>query len=569
MDNKTLKLGSFTAVLILILASCSTPWGPTKASAGKGTLRLSVPAVATWARTLGAKSPSSRALAAADSVVVSVYSETPIQEVPDKGLAATNLVDSWTQEVPSGSSGGAESTPPTGHGILEPGDYYLTVQVFNATVSTTVPVVAGQSTTFTVTANESSDVSVTCTPTNPTTLTEGEALAGQSFGAPWSYDVVDNVPQLVSHGGETWYAFTPSTPTTRLTLTPSETSNLVSAIAVFDSQGSSVGEVTYVLNSSPVVGTYTTVPGDTYYALVMDVGGTNASTEDRTATLDCQPVTGTVTGTLSLPASVVDKPYLVVVDTDRDGNNGWVSEAEGTVTGDNISYSVSAVPVGTYFVYAVVYGVGTPGQSPGAGDYYGVVGGAGTQVPNVTVGDGQTTADVAITLADVASSGEGMDLAALENAVIGGTMQALGPGFDSFSTALGSVVSVDQASGVVSATGPAALTISSSGISGSGTAVWTETPGSEAPFAFTLTETLTSFVIDQASGTSMSGTLNVAGVGVAGVSVTPVVTNSTVTIGGQEVLIKSFTYTGSSGSTGMPAYTAVLNINGTDYTVGS
>jgi hypothetical protein len=65
----------------------------------------------------------------------------------------------------------------------------------------------------------------------------------------------------------------------------------------------------------------------------------------------------------------------------------------------------------------------------------------------------------------------------------------------------------------------------------------------------------------------MSGTLNVTGTGVANVSATPVVTDSTVTVGGQDVLIKSFTYVGVSGSSGMPAYTALLNINGTDYPI--
>jgi hypothetical protein len=573
-----------------------------------------------------------------------------------------------------------------GHGILAPGDYTLGVEVINAAVSTTVPVVTGVSPVFTVVADQSVDVSVTCTPKSVTPLTESTPLEAQSFGTPWSYDVVDSIPTLVTHGGEAWYEFGPSTASTRITVTPAATSNLIAGFAVFDSLGAMVDQPTWVLTSGPVEGVYPTTAGDTYYLVIMDVGGTTASLTDRTATVgfgpagnttvdgtitlpadmtgkaysvyvdsnaslsdgylfhssgtvaapgttihysipsvsagtyyvyavigrsEANPVDGdaialygaeslstvpaspncvvpatgtatfdltafpysadqigtgstTVTGTITLPTSVVDKPYYVIIDTNTNGGDGYVAADAGVVTGDTINYTLQGVPAGTYFVYAVVYNAPPGNNGPQGGDYLGFYGNS-TSSANVTVPATGTVPGIDVTLSTF-SGGSG--LAGLENAVLGGVMRALGVGFDTFQSALGSVLGVyDPNTQTFTATGPAALAISGQGISGTGTATWWDAAGSNQPFSFNFTETLNGFVIDATSGTTMSGTLNVTGTGVANVSATPVVTDSTVTVGGQDVLIKSFTYVGVSGSSGMPAYTALLNINGTDYPI--
>ncbi|MFC1769744.1 hypothetical protein ACFLZI_01650 [Nitrospirota bacterium] len=83
----------------------------------------------------------------------------------------------------------------------------------------------------------------------------------------------------------------------------------------------------------------------------------------------------TVSGTLTLPAAQSGKDYMVFIDTDDDGGNGFPHSVAGTCgASTTVSYSFpSAIPSGNYYVYALVYVVG-PGGAPVAGDYYGVYG---------------------------------------------------------------------------------------------------------------------------------------------------------------------------------------------------
>ncbi len=46
---------------------------------------------------------------------------------------------------------------------------------------------------------------------------------------------------------------------------------------------------------------------------------------DNPAATD-DPTTPTVSGTITLPASVTDKPFLVIVDADEDGSNGYADD---------------------------------------------------------------------------------------------------------------------------------------------------------------------------------------------------------------------------------------------------
>ena len=78
----------------------------------------------------------------------------------------------------------------------------------------------------------------------------------------------------------------------------------------------------------------------------------------------------TVSGTVTLPASVIDREWYVAIDNDHDGDNGAVAIATGFVTGSTFNYSLGNVPPGDYFIYGLVYITGTPGP-PSPGDYVG------------------------------------------------------------------------------------------------------------------------------------------------------------------------------------------------------
>jgi hypothetical protein len=78
----------------------------------------------------------------------------------------------------------------------------------------------------------------------------------------------------------------------------------------------------------------------------------------------------TIQGTLTLPSSVTDRLYVVMVDTDHNGENGGVVAATaGRMTGTTADYTVRNVPAGTYVVYAVVYAPSDTIGAPGPGDF--------------------------------------------------------------------------------------------------------------------------------------------------------------------------------------------------------
>jgi len=104
----------------------------------------------------------------------------------------------------------------------------------------------------------------------------------------------------------------------------------------------------------------------------------------------------TVSGTVTLPASVVDVDYIVIVDTDMDGGNGFTGSATGTVTGTTFDYSIADIPAGDYYIYAVVYASGgDAGGEPVDGDYFGA-----SEITAITAGESK---DVDFTLTDMAS----------------------------------------------------------------------------------------------------------------------------------------------------------------------
>lgn len=110
--------------------------------------------------------------------------------------------------------------------------------------------------------------------------------------------------------------------------------------------------------------------------------------------------TGSISGTLNLPAPAAGRQYAVLIDNDIDGDNGSVALTFGTCgSGLSHSYSISDVAAGTYFVYAVVFLTSNSGP-PQSGDYVGISGGTFSNPPaqaNVTVpASGAATADITL-----------------------------------------------------------------------------------------------------------------------------------------------------------------------------
>jgi len=107
----------------------------------------------------------------------------------------------------------------------------------------------------------------------------------------------------------------------------------------------------------------------------------------------------TVRGTLNLPFAAAGKTWAVLIDNDMDGGNGYVKLGMGTCgAGTEISYTVSDVPKGMYYIYAVVFVVGNYDQGPQTGDLLGIYGGQLPDdmpaSPNANVGSGTQTFDI-------------------------------------------------------------------------------------------------------------------------------------------------------------------------------
>lgn len=92
---------------------------------------------------------------------------------------------------------------------------------------------------------------------------------------------------------------------------------------------------------------------------------------------------GVVSGTLTLPQPAPGHEYVVMVDEDSDGGNGYVAMTSGVCgEGTSVEFSADDVPPGDYYVYAAVRMVSTAGNPPEDGDYYGILGGTLSNPPS-------------------------------------------------------------------------------------------------------------------------------------------------------------------------------------------
>lgn len=97
---------------------------------------------------------------------------------------------------------------------------------------------------------------------------------------------------------------------------------------------------------------------------------------------DDDPVTppeprATVSGKLLLPETAEGKSFLVAIDDDMTGDNGFTYSFTGTCCAEvKENYTISDVKAGTYFIYAVVFCGQNSDKGPQCGDFLGVYGGS-------------------------------------------------------------------------------------------------------------------------------------------------------------------------------------------------
>lgn len=90
----------------------------------------------------------------------------------------------------------------------------------------------------------------------------------------------------------------------------------------------------------------------------------------------------TVKGTLTLPATANTKEWVVLIDTDRDGEE-YVAYVLGNCgSGTTVNYSFSNIAAGTYYIYAMVRILSASGTPPENGDYVGIYGGTESNPPS-------------------------------------------------------------------------------------------------------------------------------------------------------------------------------------------
>jgi len=228
MKSKLVKLFVIVALGALVLTSCELSTGTSKSSTTeKGTVTISIPRVnpyITASQQSASKGVSSKAFAYVDSIEVDFYQDGEI-------VKAVNLGE---------TSYDSETNTITGSISILAGTYEkLTVSVFNSAVSTSTPVVAGQSdSSFEVPVNGSVDLSVVLYPSDPVAL---------------SPDVYSDSATL-SQYGEKWYLFYAPATNTKVTV-KTDSGNLdayifgpdgkpLSGVTGSDAEGSVIFETT-------------------------------------------------------------------------------------------------------------------------------------------------------------------------------------------------------------------------------------------------------------------------------------------------------------------------------------
>jgi len=244
MKSKLVKLLGVVVLGALVLGSCELSTGTSKSSAtGKGTVTISIPRLNPFIaqrQAASSKSANSKAFAYVDSIEVDFY-------------RMNGSTEEFVQAVNLGSTEYDEATNTiTGSVSILAGDYSkMIVSVFNSVVSTSEPVVAGQTDSgFTVTAGQTIELQVALYPCSPIALTEG------SFSSEAS----------LNQYGEKWCSF--EAPGTIAKVTLEETSGNLEAY-IFDPDGYGVSGIA----GSETTAQFETTPYGIYYICLIAPDG--------------------------------------------------------------------------------------------------------------------------------------------------------------------------------------------------------------------------------------------------------------------------------------------------------
>jgi hypothetical protein len=357
---KTMKnLTAFLAAAALLLSACSQPLTTGQGSVkgtSKGTLAISIPAVAPWlAQALAKKAPGSRAYLHAAKAEVSLLSRVAETGDPSKDWEVVAGPQTLTVSTDGSSVSGEVSDLPPGRG------YRLKVDLW-ASETDPSPTLEGIADDVWVDANNTNSVGVGCLPLNPVT-TDLKAAA-----SPWTINGT-----ISGAGGESWYAF-PVKPMTGYQI------SVVSDSGIQAFGFSSDGRIQF--NSSPLPdGKNNTWWFDNGDGKPFYVGVTGTQAGGFTVTVK-EVVGSPVKGTIQFPDGSQGKRFRLILD----GPNGYHWSNLDHVW-DQLSrdYYMSSVPPGTYTLFCKIDASNTWSDDWNASDGAALAGDLVAPVQTVTV----------------------------------------------------------------------------------------------------------------------------------------------------------------------------------------
>lgn len=247
----------------------------------------------------------------------------------------------------------------------------ITLSIIGGTpVSTSTPIPTLTNTptiTHSPTATQSptNTIEATSTP-NPSgnlsgTLTLPSSAVGKSFGVTIASDL-----SAIGSGGTTYDFKGVCGAGTSISYGPMAVpTGTYYVIAYVDKDGS---------GGAPNAGDNIGVHGTTYPAWPGSANVVIADSTPVTANVTLVAAANNLSGTLTLPATADGKTFAVILDTDTDGGNGYLSAVMGVCgSSTSVSYSMLCPIPGYYHLYAVVDNTGfmSGGGGPTTGDYVG------------------------------------------------------------------------------------------------------------------------------------------------------------------------------------------------------
>ncbi len=219
--------------------------------------------------------------------------------------------------------------------IVPAGDYVVAAEVFNSTMSPTVPVVSG-TTDVTVVAGAPTVAAIVCLPTSTTALGEAAWTPDNSFVQAQS-----NPATGASWGTERWYTFTPSLDAIQVT---TDSTGCFPAVGLFDQQGILVSA--QYLNTGMDSATFAVASGASYYIAILSYMG-DGTVALMAESISPVAVTGVAVFPDTLSIEVAEWQILTAVISPPGATNQnvtWTSSNEAIVLADpsGIVFGVAA-----------------------------------------------------------------------------------------------------------------------------------------------------------------------------------------------------------------------------------